>query len=59
MIEKEPTKQNLKKKICDKFLLTLFIYNHLFEIVTPLSKMLQIVDIDLIGVIAVVDDKIR
>ncbi|XP_025205943.1 zinc finger MYM-type protein 1-like [Melanaphis sacchari] len=31
----------------------------LFEIVTPLSKMLQTIDIDLIGVIAVVDDKIR
>ncbi|KAL4141395.1 hypothetical protein QTP88_004042 [Uroleucon formosanum] len=35
------------------------IYKQLFEIVTPLSKMLQTVDIDLIGVIAVVDDKTR
>lgn len=49
-------KENL---ICDKFLLTAFIYKQLFEIVTPLSKMLQTIDIDLIGVIAVVDDKIR
>ncbi|KAL4083995.1 hypothetical protein QTP88_029311 [Uroleucon formosanum] len=49
-------KENL---ICDKFLLTAFIYKQLFEIVTPLSKMLQTVDIDLIGVIAVVDDKTR
>jgi len=38
-------KENL---ICDKFLLNAFIYKQLFKIVTPLSKMLQTVDIDLI-----------
>lgn len=52
--------KNLRENImCDRFLLTAIVYKQLFLILTPLSKMLQAVDIDLIGVITVIDDKIH
>ena len=45
--------------MCDKFLTTAITYKKMFQIITPLSKMLQAKDIDLIGVIDLVKEKIQ
>lgn len=43
--------------ISDRFLLTAFVYKHIFRVITPLSNLLQTKDIDLIGVVAEVQKK--
>jgi len=45
--------------MCDKFLTTAITYKKMFQIITPLSKMLQTKDTDLIGVIDLVKEKIQ
>jgi len=42
----------------DWFLLTAFLYKTIFNIITPLSKLLQTKDIDMIGVVTEVQKKI-
>lgn len=42
----------------DRFLLIAIIYRQLLVIITPLSKMFRALDIELIGIITVIDDKI-
>lgn len=52
--------RSLKENImCDTFLTTAIIYKKMFQIITPLSKMLQATDIDLIVVIDLVKEKIQ
>lgn len=41
----------------DLFLLTAFLYKTIFNIITPLSKLLQTKDIDMIGVVTEVQKK--
>lgn len=52
--------RSLKENImCDTFLATAITYKKIFQIIIPLSKMLQAKDIDLIGVIDLVKEKIQ